>query len=203
MLASSLYVNAATVEAMCAELRPALGTPPPARTTRLGASVPIQREEDISSARVTARGLAEEIGFGSYAAVKIATAVSEFARNIFQYARTGLVEMKALGGASPGMEIVASDSGPAIENLASILGGTYQSRTGLGLGLRGSKKLMDEFDVDTQLGRGTVIHAVKYLDARVSTPPPRRRDHARRDRSSSEASGRHDARRRSGAIRRV
>jgi serine/threonine-protein kinase RsbT len=86
---------------------------------------------------------------------RLTTAVSELARNIVLYAGTGQVEVRPTS--PPGLEVVARDNGPGIANLARIMGGDYRSRHGMGLGLRGVKKLAERFDVQTAPGRGTTV----------------------------------------------
>ena len=95
------------------------------------------------------------MGYSSTGQTRLATAVSELARNIVQYAGEG--EIHFLPTAAPGIEVVAKDHGPGIPNLEQILNGTYKSRHGMGLGLRGVKRLGDRFEVQTAAGRGTTV----------------------------------------------
>jgi serine/threonine-protein kinase RsbT len=125
--------------------------------------VAIVTEQDIVTARVGARTFAQHLGFGSTDQAKIATAVSELARNIQRYAGKGSVSISALSPPQHGMRIIASDEGPGIPNLQEILAGEYKSRTGLGLGIVGCKRLMDEFSITSEPGKGTCITLAKYL----------------------------------------
>jgi serine/threonine-protein kinase RsbT len=125
--------------------------------------VDILEEYDIVTVRNHARTLCNEVGFGVAEQVKVATVVSELARNIIQYAGQGRIELEAVSGSHPGIEIRAVDKGPGIDNLDSILGGSYSSKTGMGVGLRGTSKLMDDFHVESSPGRGTSVTVRKYL----------------------------------------
>jgi serine/threonine-protein kinase RsbT len=123
----------------------------------------IEQEKDIASARLEAWSEAVRIGLSKFASVKVATAVSELARNIVFYAGKGKVELRAVKddkGAS--LHIVASDQGPGITTakLDEIWGGTYKSQRGMGKGLVAVKKLVDEFHLDTAPGRGTTVTCV-------------------------------------------
>lgn len=126
--------------------------------------VEVKCEADIVSARVKAKATAETLGFNYMDQTRIATAVSELARNAFQFAGGGKVTIKPTEGQGrKGIEIVVEDHGPGIKNLELALKGGYSTTGGLGLGLSGSKKLMDEFDVKTRIGEGTVVTIRKWL----------------------------------------
>jgi serine/threonine-protein kinase RsbT len=126
--------------------------------------VVISDESGIVGARMQARSLACDLGFGKVDQAKIATCVSELARNIHSYAKAGRIELEALESPRRGLRVVSTDSGPGISNLAEILSGGYRSKTGMGLGLLGCKRLMDEFDVKSAAGVGTVVTVVKYVE---------------------------------------
>jgi serine/threonine-protein kinase RsbT len=121
----------------------------------------IEREADIVVARDAARSFAANLGFEQTDQVKISTVVSELTRNIFMYARRGTIRLD--GGTKPAakISIEARDDGPGIANVAEILAGRNVSKSGLGRGLIGSKRLMDDFVIDTGPGRGTCIRATK------------------------------------------
>ena len=131
-------------------------------STRLG-DVYVRREADIVKVRDRVRRLAREMGFDSTTQIKITTAVSEVTRNIYEYAKSGAI-MLALAERGPdfGLHVTARDDGPGIDEatLRSIMRGHYQSASGLGVGLSGTRKLMDEFDIQTQLGEGTRVTLV-------------------------------------------
>ena len=121
-------------------------------------SVNIQHEHDIVAARQRARQIGGLLGFDQQDQTRIATAVSEIARNAYAYARGGRVEFAIEGNALPQVFlIIVSDRGEGISNLSEILAGGYHSPTGMGLGLLGARRLMDRFDVESEPGRGTRV----------------------------------------------
>jgi serine/threonine-protein kinase RsbT len=123
----------------------------------------INGENDISVARDAAMRMAQSSGFTLADSTSVATAVSELARNILHYASAGKIVLSRVSeNGRRGMKIMAIDSGPGIANLDEILSGSYTSRTGMGLGLLGTKRLMDRFQVDSSSASGTRVTAVKY-----------------------------------------
>ncbi len=118
---------------------------------------------DAVKARRRGLELAQELGFSRPDATKIAVVISELSRNILLYAKQGTVILSVGDGDKKFFKIVAEDHGPGIEDLERVLIGGYTTSKGLGLGISGSKRLVDEFDVDTEVGRGTTITAVKWL----------------------------------------
>lgn len=128
--------------------------------------VAVSSVDDAVQARMAAKDLALRVGFSETNAIKIATAVSELARNIVLYAQQGEIVVRPRYGRTAherGITIVASDHGPGIADLTAILAGRYKSALGLGLGLRGVQKLMHDFGVDTGPGQGTVVTASMWL----------------------------------------
>lgn len=128
------------------------------RPTAKACHIEINSENDISIVRNEARRVCEEIGAGSYAIQKVTTIVSELARNIVSYANAGRLEIEPMNGESRRIVVRAVDDGPGIPNLPLILSGRYRSKTGLGRGLLGTKRLADHFDVVTG-AKGTRIVA--------------------------------------------
>jgi serine/threonine-protein kinase RsbT len=126
--------------------------------------LPIEQEKDIATARLEAWSEAVRIGLSKFASVKVATAVSELARNIVFYAGKGTVELRSLKDERGlvGLQIVASDQGPGIpaDKLDEIWAGTYKSQRGMGKGLVAVKKLVDDFQLDTRPGMGTTVTCV-------------------------------------------
>ena len=118
------------------------------------------RDED--TVRTASLNSARSCGLHESDAVKVATVVSELARNIVQYAKQGSIEVYTFHSPRKGLRIIATDRGPGISDLKTILAGAYKSKTGLGLGLMGSRRMMDEFEVQTAPGRGTKVVAVNY-----------------------------------------
>src|SRR5215211_198390 len=135
-------------------------------STRLG-DIYVRREADIVKVRERVRRLAREMGFDSTTQIKITTAVSELTRNIYEYARAGAITLSLAtrGAAAAGLKITARDDGPGIDEakLRSIVRGTYRSPSGLGVGLIGTRRLMDEFDIQSKEGEGTRVSVVKWL----------------------------------------
>jgi serine/threonine-protein kinase RsbT len=112
-------------------------------------TVEINLELDISTARNAARRMCEQAGAGAFVVQKVTTIVSELARNIVSYAGTGKVELVWKPAPKQRIVIRAVDRGPGIPNLTHVLSGDYQSKTGLGRGLTGTRRLADHFDVQT------------------------------------------------------
>lgn len=124
----------------------------------------ILSEADLLAARKRARVLASEIGFSMTGTVAIVTAVSEISRNILGYAGEGILTMRAIYGArGQGIEIVACDEGPGIADVKKALLDGYSTSGGLGFGLPGVRRLMDEFDLDSEPGKGTTVTVRKWL----------------------------------------
>jgi serine/threonine-protein kinase RsbT len=129
--------------------------------------VPIGSDVDTVAARQRGRALAQELGFSSSDAVRIATAISEVARNIFNYAKHGEIVLEALHeGGRVGVLVVAHDQGPGISDIERAMQDGYSTSGGLGLGLPGAKRLMDEFEVVSQVGVGTTVTMKKWLSQR-------------------------------------
>ncbi len=130
-------------------------------------SVGIRHERDTVAARQRARQIARLLGFDQLDQTRISTAVSEIARNAFNYAGGGRVEYLLKGRTAPQLFIIKiSDSGPGIAALDQILDGQYQSATGMGLGIIGARRLMDQFQVESFPGRGSTILMKILLPAR-------------------------------------
>lgn len=121
---------------------------------------------DVMTARRGGMEAAQTVGFSQADATKIAVVISELGRNIINYAGTGAITVAAHGSGQGRsyIRIVAEDAGPGIANLESALAGGQSTSGGLGLGLSGSKRMMDEFEIETAVGEGTVIRAIKWLN---------------------------------------
>ncbi len=125
--------------------------------------VAIESDDDVVVARSKARELAAGLGFTGTDLTLLATAISEIARNITTYAKRGEVCIAAVRrGGRRGVKVVASDNGPGIADVELALRDGYTSGKGLGLGLPGARRLMDEFEIDTEVGRGTTITMLKW-----------------------------------------
>lgn len=128
--------------------------------------LPIAGEAGIVAARQAARDVAKRLGFGMVDQSRIATAVSELTRNVVRYATDGRGRVVIREVASPtrrtGIEIVVADDGPGIPDVTEALREGVTSGPGLGMGLPGTKRLMDEMEIDSALGRGTTISIRKW-----------------------------------------
>jgi len=129
----------------------------------------VQREPDVVAVRQRARLLAELVGFDQQDQTRIATAVSEIARNALVYAGGGRVEFSIEGQRDAQvLWTTVLDKGPGIERPDEILQGRYVSSTGMGLGIVGSRRLMDRFDLQSTPGHGTVVRMGKLLGSRAA-----------------------------------
>jgi RNA polymerase sigma factor (sigma-70 family) len=124
--------------------------------------IKIGSDADIVLARKGARDLAGRLGFSATELTVIATAVSEVSRNIVRFAERGEVFLELLDGPRPGLRVVARDTGPGIADVERAMSVGYSTYQGLGLGLPGARRLMDEFDVISEVGRGTTITMTKW-----------------------------------------
>jgi serine/threonine-protein kinase RsbT len=125
--------------------------------------VAINSDQDIVLARQKGRALATEFGFAAGDATLIATAISELARNIVSYAHKGQITLKIVNGPSrQGLLIVASDNGPGIPDVRQAMRDGFSTSGSLGIGLPGVRRLMDEFEITSQLGRGTTVAVKKW-----------------------------------------
>ncbi len=148
----------------CAGLRDAERAPDGARSAarQRDRGSRSQADSDVVQARKGARDLAARLGFSRTEMTVIATAVSEISRNIVRFAERGEVFLELLDEPRPGLRVVARDTGPGIPDVERALSEGYSTYSGLGLGLPGARRLMDEFDIASELGRGTTITMTKW-----------------------------------------
>jgi serine/threonine-protein kinase RsbT len=126
--------------------------------------VAIASAADIVTARQRGRELAGKIGFSGSDLTVIATAISELARNILEYAKTGeIILALAQKGSRMGIFIQARDEGPGIPDISKALQDGYTTGKGLGIGLPGVRRLMDDFDATSTVGKGTVVTVKKWV----------------------------------------
>ncbi len=131
----------------------------------------ISKQTDVVTARKRARELARLLGFGHQDQIRIATSTSEITRNAVQYAGSGLVEFSFDPGAERPLFVVrVSDRGPGISEPDAIFDGHYHSQSGMGLGLIGTRGLMDRFSLESRLGEGTTVTFGKFLPAAADRP---------------------------------
>ena len=125
----------------------------------------IATDSDIVMARGRAKELAVDLGFSRTDQTLIAAAVSEIARNIVVHAGTGEIVIRAeRGNGGWGMVVVASDEGPGIADLEQALTDGYSTAGSLGVGLPGSRRLMDSLEIDSEVGRGTTVTMLKWAE---------------------------------------
>jgi len=130
-------------------------------------TLPISADPHIVAARQAAREFAVRAGFTGTDLTLLATAVSEVTRNIVRFAGSGEVAIELLAPRR-GVRVTARDAGPGIADVDSALVDGYSTTDGLGLGLPGSRRLMDEFDISSEVGRGTTVTMTKWFDRKAS-----------------------------------
>jgi signal transduction histidine kinase/CheY-like chemotaxis protein len=135
-------------------------------------SVELRLEQDVVLARQRARHIACSLGFDSQDQTRVATAVSEMSRNAFKYAGGGRVEFSVRAAEPWTLCIKITDQGPGIAHLEAVLRGDYESTTGMGLGILGSRRLMDVCEIRSAPGAGTQVLLGKYLPKGVGRPTP-------------------------------
>src|SRR5579859_3131412 len=133
-------------------------------TTPATGEVSIKTESDIVLVRRTAREIALQVGFGPTDTTRIVTACSEMARNIFKYAKEGVMRWRSIdASARMGIELQFEDHGPGIPEIDLALREGYSTGDGLGMGLPGAKRLMDELEIQSVVGQGTTVSLRKWL----------------------------------------
>ncbi|HSI51739.1 MAG TPA: anti-sigma regulatory factor [Ideonella sp.] len=136
--------------------------PPPA--TRY--SVFVSHESDVAVARRRARELAAQQGLSEVRSEALATAVTELARNIVVHARSGELQFSAVGNAPRrGVVVTARDAGPGIEDVEQVMQDGFSTAQGLGLGLPSARRLVDEFEIESEIGTGTTITLRQWTSA--------------------------------------
>lgn len=134
------------------------------RPEPIDAAIRIESEADIVASRRIVREAAMALGFGVTDVTRIVTASSELTRNIFRYAGSGEMRLRSIMQADgPGIELVFEDRGPGIADLEGAMKVGFSTSGGLGLGLPGTKRLMDEMQIDSEVGRGTTVTVRKWL----------------------------------------
>jgi len=123
----------------------------------------IEDEQDIVLARQTGRNMSKQLGFGNIVQSRIATAISELARNIFLYAEKGTITLEAVEEeGKSGIRITAEDQGSGIPDIRKAMEDGYSTSGGLGAGLPGVKRMMDHFTIESAVGIGTKVTVVKW-----------------------------------------
>ena len=125
--------------------------------------MPILGEDDVVLVRRKVKQLAQALGLDAFASAAVTTATSEITRNVWVHAGKGRALIEEItDGARQGLRIEFRDEGPGIPDLPRVMAGGYSTARSMGLGLSGSKRLVDEFSIDTEPGRGTVVRMVKW-----------------------------------------
>ena len=148
---------------VCLQLSTDLFERRPPATQEDEARIPISVDADVVRARQEGRTIAAKAGFTGTELTVIATAISEVARNIVKFARRGEIVVRLINEPERrGVSVVARDSGPGIRNLSEALRDGYSTYQGLGLGLPGARRLMDEFDIVSEVDVGTTVSMTKW-----------------------------------------
>ena len=135
-----------------------------AEARHLETSVPILADIDIVTARQQGRALAERVGFIGSDLTVIATVISELGRNMLTYAERGVIRLRPhYFQGRRGIQVVAEDDGPGIVDVELALQDAYSTSKSLGLGLPGTRRLMDEFEIFSVLGKGTKVTVTKWV----------------------------------------
>ena len=130
--------------------------------------VHVSSDADVVEAREKGRELSARLGFSSIDLTLIVTAISEVARNILLYAQEGEILLKVDNdGGHAGITVVARDEGPGIPDLEMAMRDSYSTGNGLGLGLPGARRLMDEFEIESEISKGTTVVMKKWAPERV------------------------------------
>lgn len=124
----------------------------------------VEKELDVALARQQGKRLAQTMGFGPTAQARITTAISELASNLVVHAGGGTVTLSTIEREGrPGLEVLCQDSGPGIEDVELAMQDDYSTNGGLGGGLSGARRLMDEFEIRSQVGVGTRVIVRMWL----------------------------------------
>jgi serine/threonine-protein kinase RsbT len=150
---------------VCRDALTALSNGPAASkaTEPSSVTVPVRSEGDVQRVTDTAKRCASELGLSLLDQTKIMTATAELARNILQYAASGEIRYGFVEKPRKGLVVTATDTGPGIPDIARVMTPGYVSRTGMGIGLQGAKRLTDEFDIESVPGKGTTVTLRKYV----------------------------------------
>lgn len=125
--------------------------------------IAIRSEYDIVLARKTSRDISEKMGFGLTDVTRIVTAVSELARNIFIYAGEGTIVYRLIKNDERcGLEVICKDNGPGIKDLDEAMTEGFSTSGGLGMGLTGVRRLMDEMVIESNPGKETIVRIIKW-----------------------------------------
>ncbi|HEY6464431.1 MAG TPA: anti-sigma regulatory factor [Candidatus Acidoferrales bacterium] len=125
-------------------------------------TIPVQSEPDVVGVRRRVREVASQLGFSLVEQTKVVTAASELARNTVIYGGGGSLQIETLNGPRTGLRLIFEDKGPGIPDIDLALRDGFTTGSGLGLGLGGAKRLVNEFEVKSRVGEGTTITATRW-----------------------------------------
>ncbi len=136
------------------------------RRQKILQNLQIENNMDLVKARQTIRSIALDLDFGIVNQTKLVTAVSELTRNVLLYAGKGKIKIELIEiGTKKGLRITVTDKGPGIPDVDLAITDGFSTSRGLGKGLSGTKKLMDDFSIHTEVGRGTEVVIIKWADS--------------------------------------
>ena len=124
--------------------------------------VPVKSESDVVAVRRRVREMAAQLGFSLVDQTKVVTAASELARNTVTYGGGGSLRVEALNGPRTGLRLIFEDKGPGIPNIELALRDGFTTGSGLGLGLGGSKRLVNDFEIVSRVGEGTKVTITRW-----------------------------------------
>jgi serine/threonine-protein kinase RsbT len=134
--------------------------------TDVSGELSIKTANDVVAARRSVRDAAVQLGFGETDVTRIVTATSELARNIFKYAGQGVMRWRLVqANGRSGLELQFVDQGPGIADIHQAFRDGYSTSGGMGMGLPGAKRLMDQFEIESVVGQGTSVTMKKWLKA--------------------------------------
>lgn len=138
------------------------------RRLKILQTVQIENNMDLVKARQTIRSIALDLDFGIVNQTKLVTAVSELTRNVLLYAGKGEINIELIeAGTKKGLRITVTDKGPGIPDVDLAITDGFSTSKGLGKGLSGTKKLMDDFSIHTKIGKGTEVVIIKWMDSTI------------------------------------
>jgi len=136
------------------------------RRQKILQNIQIENNMDLVKARQTIRNIALDLDYGIVNQTKLVTAVSELTRNVLLYAGKGEIKIELIEtGTKKGLRITVTDEGPGIPDVDLAITGGFSTSKGLGKGLSGTKKLMDDFSIQTEVGKGTEVVIIKWMDS--------------------------------------
>jgi serine/threonine-protein kinase RsbT len=125
-------------------------------------TIPVSSEADIVAVRRRVRELASQVGLSLVDQTKLVTAASELARNTVVYGGGGTLQLESLNGPRNGVRLTFTDQGPGIPDIGLAMRDGFTTGTGLGLGLGGAKRLVNEFEIQSSVGRGTKVALTRW-----------------------------------------